>query len=212
MKASHRRLRTRKSDGRFTVVFLRSQPENRAANGQNPTVGKSRSQHSYYYRGLRRGQSGSLRPRQGRALLGRTGCTDRPVAPFSTSTIEIDSPQPGARRRADAPLHVSNPHQETTMSKMDRGRPRYRREGRQLEDVNGATLPAEFRAPPRARPSREAQRADADAAMRAFIAKGGTVKRQPLAQPTRPAAQARRPATASSVKPPTQTGPAPWED
>jgi len=121
--------------------------------------------------------------------------------------------KPSARRRAGAPLHCFKPHQEIKMSRMDRDRPRFRREGRQLEDVNGATLPAEFRAPPRARPSREAERADADAAMQVFLSKGGTVKRvQSDAQPTRPGAPtaARRPAS-FPVKQTTSKERPPWE-
>jgi hypothetical protein len=98
------------------------------------------------------------------------------------------------------------------VSRFDYSRPRFRTEGRTTESITGDGLPDVLRAPPRIRPSREAQRADADAAMRAYIAAGKTVKRlQPDAQPTRPGAIARRPNADRPVVKPTQSDePPPW--
>lgn len=96
------------------------------------------------------------------------------------------------------------------MSKMDRDCPRYRREGRQIEDINGRTLPAEFRRPPsRPSPSKATLRQDGDALVAEFL-KSKKVTVCPAIDTTRPSAPARRPNADRPVVKPTQCDEPPW--
>jgi len=96
------------------------------------------------------------------------------------------------------------------MSRTDWNRPRFRTQGRLTEDLNGADVPMQrpLRKP---QPSRIEQRASVDAAVAAYLADGGSIKR--IAVEPRPGAlDALRPTTsnAASVSKPKPDEAPPW--
>ena len=83
------------------------------------------------------------------------------------------------------------------MSRMDHSRPRFRRENRVAEHVDGLDVPREFWQPRKPAPSKASLRADADRAMQAFDA-----SRIKKIAAVKPAAPASRPASTKPVTSP----------